>query len=87
MFGSAITGRFDPKRSDVDFIVIYPAAYDVGPGMSRFDELEAELAAVLGRPLDIVMATAPEMSNERFRREADKTRTVIYDASKVAEVA
>jgi hypothetical protein len=33
------------------------------------------------------MAGAPAFNNRWFRREADKTRTVVYDASKIPEVA
>lgn len=81
VFGSICTEEFDPERSDIDFIVTYPAGYEFGPWLTRFNELQDQLAAVLGQSVDLVMAAAPVMGNERFRREADKTRTVIYDAS------
>lgn len=87
VFGSVVTDGFDPGRSDIDFIVTYPPGYVFGPWLGRFNELEDQLEAVLGHSVDLVMATAPVLSNERFRREAAKTRTVIYDASQVAEVA
>jgi hypothetical protein len=67
--------------------VTYPADYDFGPWLTRLIEFEEQLAAVLGRSVDLVMATAPVMSNKYFRHEADKTRQVVYDASDVAEVA
>jgi predicted nucleotidyltransferase len=81
VFGSAVTDAFDPATSDLDFIVTYPADYEFGPWLSRFIELEEQLSAVVGRPVDLVMSEAPALSNVHFRREADKTRTVIYDAS------
>jgi predicted nucleotidyltransferase len=87
VFGSVMTDDFDPSRSDIDFIVTYPANYDFGPWLTRLIEFEEQLAALLGRSVDLVMATAPAMSKDRFRREADKTRTVVYDASEVADVA
>lgn len=87
VFGSAATGAFDPDRSDVDFIVDYPAGYEFGPWHSRYFELKERLERLLGRPVDLVMAGAPAMSKQRFRGEAGKTRTVVYDASEVAEVA
>ncbi len=85
LFGSAATDAFDPDRSDVDFIVAYPPDYDFGPWLSRFQELEDALADELGRDVDLVMTSA--FRNRWFAREAAKTRTVIYDASEVPEVA
>lgn len=85
LFGSAATGGFDPERSDIDFIVTYPPNYDFGPWLSRFQEFEESLAGVLGRNVDLVMMSA--LHNRWFNREAAKTRTVIYDASKISEVA
>src|SRR3712207_8452911 len=87
VFGSAASDAFDPARSDVDFIVEYPPDYEFGPWLRRYFELQERLAALLGHPVDLVMAGAPAMSNKWFRREADKTRKVVYDASQVAEVA
>ncbi len=87
VFGSVVSGEFDPASSDADFIVTYPRGYNFGPWMTRFNELEERLALLLGLSVDLVMATAPAMSNKHFRREADRTRVVVYDASQVAEVA
>lgn len=84
IFGSACTPAFDPAESDIDFLVAYPKDYDFGPWLSRLQDLEDALAEVLGRRVDLVTASA--LRNRWFRREADKTRTVIYDASQVAEV-
>ncbi len=85
VFGSAMTDAFDPDRSDVDFLVSYPSDYDFGPWLSRFQDLEAALAAVLDRDVDLVMESS--LKNRWFAREAAKTRTVIYDASQISEVA
>ncbi|MGI8485341.1 MAG: nucleotidyltransferase family protein [Thermomicrobiales bacterium] len=84
-FGSVASDAFDPKRSDVDFLVEYPPDYDYGPWLSRFQELEQALAKMLGRDVDLVMTSA--LRNRWFNREAAKTRTVIYDASQISEVA
>ena len=85
VFGSACTPEFDPERSDVDFLVDYPEGYDYGPWLGRLQELEAALSRLLSRNVDLVTASA--LRNRWFRREAAKTRMVIYDAAKVAEVA
>jgi len=85
VFGSAVTDAFDPDRSDVDFIVFYPPDYDFGAWLSRFQELEEALTDVVGRPVNLVMESA--LKNRWFAREAAKTRTVVYDASQIPEVA
>jgi uncharacterized protein len=85
VFGSVCTPDFDPAKSDVDFLVEYPEGYDFGPWLGRLQDLEASLAEVLGCKVDLVMT--PALRNKWFRREAEKTRRVIYDAFKVAEVA
>jgi predicted nucleotidyltransferase len=85
VFGSVCTGEFDPERSDVDFLVEYPSDYEFGPWLTRYCEFEEALGHVLHRKADLVMIGA--LRNKWFRREADKTRTVVYDASQVAEVA
>lgn len=85
LFGSAASEDFDPKRSDVDFLVRFPPNYNFGPWMSRLQEFEEQLSALLGRGVDLVMESA--LRNPWFRREAEKTRTVVYDASKDAKVA
>jgi hypothetical protein len=85
IFGSAVTDEFDPQRSDVDFIVTYPEDYDFGPWAGRLFEMEEQLSRVLNRNVDLVMPSA--LDNKWFRREAGKTRTVIFDASEVSEVA
>jgi predicted nucleotidyltransferase len=85
LFGSAATSDFDPERSDVDFIVEYPPDYDFGPWLARYFEFEERLESLLGRPVDLVMPSA--LRNRWFNREVAKTRTVLYDASEISEVA
>jgi len=85
VFGSVCTAEFDPARSDVDFLVTFPEAYVYGPWMGRVQDLEAALARVVGSNVDLVMGSA--LRNRWFRREAEKTRSVIYDASEDAQVA
>jgi uncharacterized protein len=85
VFGSACTRAWDPERSDVDFLVEYPPGYDFGPVVERFLALEADLAALLGRKVELVMTTA--LRNPYFIQEAAKTRTVVYDASEDVRAA
>lgn len=85
VFGSVCTTEFDEARSDVDFLVTYPDGYDFGPWLGRLQDLEHELSVLLGRDVDVVMTHA--LRKPRFAAEAAKTRTVIYDAGAVADVA
>jgi predicted nucleotidyltransferase len=85
VFGSVCTPDFDPVRSDIDFLVEYPPNYDFRPWMGRLQDLEADLATLLGRDVDLVTATP--LNNKWFRREAAETRTVIYNAAQITEVA
>ena len=87
VFGSAVTDEFDPARSDIDFIVHYRPDADLGPWLSRYQQLREVLATLLGREVDLVMAGAGAFRNPFFVREAQKTRIVIFDASKVRSPA
>jgi predicted nucleotidyltransferase len=77
IFGSSMTEAFDPEKSDVDFIVHYPDGYEFGSFLKRFLDLEEDLSAVLHRPAQLVMTSA--LKHERFCRNANRTRTLIYD--------
>lgn len=85
IFGSVCTPKFDPETSDVDFLIAYPPGYDYGPWLSQLQDLEADPARVIGRKVDLVSVST--LDNKWLRREAAKTRRLVYDASQVAEVA
>ena len=85
VFGSINTSGFDPGRSDVDFLVTYPDGYDYGPWLGRHLDLEARLATLPGRKVDLVQHSV--LRRERFRRLADKTRQAIYLAPEIAALA
>lgn len=57
VFGSAVSDRFDPERSDLDFLVefkpIQPAQY-----AEAFFALKEGLESLFGRPIDLVSADA-----------------------------
>ena len=78
VFGSAVTGDFDPTRSDIDFIVEFAQEQDLGPWMSHYFAFKEALQTLLGRPVDLVMPEA--MKNPYFIRDANKTRRPIYAA-------
>jgi len=78
VFGSVCTDEFDPERSDIDFLVEYPAGYDFGPWDARKHALQQALAALLEREVDLVETRA--LRNRWFAEAAAETRQVIYEA-------
>lgn len=79
VFGSAADpAQFDPRCSDVDFIVRFFPNTDLGPWMAAYFDLREELRRVLGTPVELVMESA--MRDPLFLREANRTRRLIYAA-------
>ena len=76
VFGSAVTGRFDPARSDVDFFVDFlPEVHDL---LGNYLALNEELARIMGRKVDLVMPDAVE--NPYFAADASRTAQDVYAA-------
>jgi hypothetical protein len=67
LFGSVLRDDFGPD-SDVDFLARF--AEDADWGLADLDRMEAELSAVVGRPVDLVEREAVEESRNYVRREA-----------------
>lgn len=84
VFGSITTEAFRDD-SDVDFIVHLPDGFDFGQWGSRFFSIEERLSDLLGRDVDVV--TPKALRNHWFRHEANKTRTEIFNAANISEVA
>ena len=78
LFGSAATDAFDPKRSDLDFLVEFLPHQDLGPWLRHYFALQAELGHLFGYHVDLVIADA--VKNPFFRRELERTRTLLYAA-------
>jgi predicted nucleotidyltransferase len=77
VFGSAASGEFDPRRSDVDFLV----EIDPPAGSSRFEAyfgFKEEIEAVLGRAVDLVDPSA--LANPYFAEAVERTREPLYAA-------
>lgn len=76
IFGSAVTDRFDPQRSDADLLVEFE-----GSSGSHFDDcfgLKEDLEALLSRPVDLVMKSALE--NPYFAAPVSANAVEIYAA-------
>lgn len=78
MFGSAVRSLdFDPGRSDVDFLVAFDTT-ESPPTLNTFFALRNELAAMLARPVDLVMAGS--MINPYVKAEVERTCELVYAA-------
>lgn len=75
VFGSAANGRFDPTRSDFDFIVTFADVTD-GTVADRYFALADALEALLGRHVDLL--TSQPIRNPYFRRAVDASRRDLY---------
>jgi hypothetical protein len=74
-FGSAARGDFDPKKSDVDFIVRFQAPE--APGVAdRYYDLAETLEHILGRRVDLV--TERSLRNPVFRQNIAADRVTVY---------
>jgi predicted nucleotidyltransferase len=78
LFGSATSDRFDPQRSDADFLVEFNGP-DLEPWMKRYFELRRALEAILGRPYDLVPHDA--VKGSYFRISPDTSRVPLYVAA------
>lgn len=75
VFGSAATGRFDPARSDFDFIVTF--ADDAGRTVAdRYFGLAEALETLLNHRVDLL--TNRPIRNPYLRRAVDASRRDLY---------
>jgi predicted nucleotidyltransferase len=77
VFGSAAGERFDPSRSDLDFLVELRTA-SPGEMADRYFGLLEALEALFGRPVDLVMTAA--IKNPYFLQGIEPSRTLLYAA-------
>lgn len=77
IFGSAVSGRFDRERSDVDLLIEF---LPMAPGeyANAYFGLKDELEALFGRPVDLVMPRA--ITNRFFLEAIAEQRELIYAA-------
>jgi uncharacterized protein len=76
--GSAAREKdFDPKHSDVDFLVTFDTATEIAP-LEQFFGLKDTLADLLGRPVDLIEAGA--VTNPYLKREFEAARELVFAA-------
>ena len=77
LFGSAVTYRFDPARSDLDMLVVFD---DLPPGAyaDAYFALKQGLESLYGRDVDLV--TDAGLQNPYFRRAVEAQRQTLFAA-------
>jgi len=75
LFGSAARGDFDPKRSDIDFIVEFERDTPLHPFDAYFG-LKEELEALFGRKVDLVELNA--VRNPYLKASIEQSRENVY---------
>lgn len=78
VFGSAADGRFDPARSDFDFIVRFAPRGPESPPLRYVGFLDA-MESLLGRHVDLL--SDPPIENPYLRRAVEASRRPFYDES------
>lgn len=76
VFGSATSTKFDRVRSDVDFLVEFGSGAE--DAFAAYFGLKEDLEALLGRPVDLVMANA--IRNPHFAASAAGGAEEVYAA-------
>jgi len=77
LFGSAATGRFDPARSDLDFLVEFEPM-PPGPYAKACRGLREGLERLFGRSIDLL--TEPALVNPYLRRQIESEKRTLYPA-------
>ena len=77
LFGSATGPHFDPKRSDLDFLVEFVPDRPLDLVEAYFG-LHEDLEGLLERPIDLVMTSA--IKNPFFLATVNESRQLLYAA-------
>jgi hypothetical protein len=79
VFGSAVTERFDPVASDLDFLVTMEDRQPTAGYAERVLDFADALERLFGRHVDLV--TEESVRNPYFRREVEAKRQLVYEGS------
>jgi len=77
LFGSAAGDRFDPKTSDLDFLVQF-RPMSSGDHADCYFGLQCALGDLFGRPIDLV--ELPAIRNPFFLKAIASSRVMLYAA-------
>lgn len=76
IFGSVLTDRFDPSRSDIDFVVDFHA--ERGDPFDDYFGLRERLSEIVGRDVDLVVGRS--MRNPYVRASVLSSARDVYAA-------
>lgn len=77
VFGSAVSGRFDAGRSDLDFLVCLADREPSGDYADRHLGFAEDLEQLFGCAVDLV--TEQSIRNPYLRQEIESTRQLVYE--------
>lgn len=85
VFGSVVTGSFDPETSDLDFLI------DLGDYTKdyadRFFSMRRGLVDIFLRDVDLLSVGGLGDNSDRFRQKLEATRIAIYESRRDRVVA
>jgi predicted nucleotidyltransferase len=79
VFGSAVLGHFDPRHSDLDFLVCFANREPTGEYADRYLGFAEALEQLFGGPVDLV--TEESIRNPFFRCEVESTPQLMFEKS------
>lgn len=74
LFGSAVTGSFDERLSDLDFLVTFEHPEE--GILYRYIDLADDLEQLFSRKVDLL--TERSVGSDDFRSEIERQRTPVY---------
>lgn len=78
LIGSAARDDFDPKRSDVDFLVEFDRDHPAAMSFDTYFGLKESLESLLGRRVDLVESSA--VRNPYLKAEFERSRVALFEA-------
>ncbi len=78
VFGSAARGDFDPKRSDLDFLVEFDPQAAEALSLKTFFRLKEGLEALFGRNVDLIEPSA--IRNPYLKASIEDSREPVFEA-------
>lgn len=75
VFGSALRSDFDPKQSDIDFLVGFSEVHPLG-AFERYFGLKEALERLFHRSVDLIEERA--IRNPYFREAIERDRVLLY---------
>jgi predicted nucleotidyltransferase len=77
LIGSAARDDFDAARSDVDFLVEFDRTHPEAMSFDTYFGLKESLEGLLGRPVDLVEASA--VRNPYLKAEFERSRVALFE--------